>query len=645
MDQSQINALTYANLNKLSVGFLSIVVPLSSSLAGCLTYQFINYLNTKMFTQTQAQHQMPNHVQKQMSPSPAYHQTHQFQEKPKKIAYLDRNNNEIEGEVVVGQLETKKAEELDVKPRSLPLHPSTFHSNYQPEFFDIRVDNQHDYSCNRRNWFSRLNIFHQQFEFLNDKFNVLVFFILMANLFSLALEILVFKSLAHHTLVDAGLTRVYSWQLSNLLVVNFLISTGTRVYFARLASTMLRAPKLFLVCSLILLLISLGGLIFQSVLVGAHLIDYDQIRVIFTRSGSVDQTLTDFVNDLGDYFRLIGLHRIRLDILQLAWLGPPLAWDLLITTVLMFNALDSRKRCRFGSADGRISLGITIMFETMFLVTLATFIVLCICLVLGGKVAIDFERMNTLYGGFDGFVTKLHTISIFCSLQHKVNDRLRLEQKLIISSQRTRDSALSGYGLGHSVGSGDPTYHGRQSTRKGPQAVQFPDFAETDLEVSEEDGSVVVEGSEENEFDERNVDDETEEENTSVHATENLRVNRLAPAIECCNSAHLSQKQIVLNKFNVEDFDVKFPEQAKIMNHHHVAKTSEIEGLASGPVVDCPPGLQSNLGLKIFEDPQELIDAQHHHIRPHHAHSNPNPNFKSAVSSPRPGFAPNQSIP
>ncbi|WAR52488.1 hypothetical protein PtB15_1B930 [Puccinia triticina] len=575
MDQSQINALTYANLNKLSVGFLSIVVPLSSSLAGCLTYQFINYLNTKMFTQTQAQHQMPNHVQKQMSPSPAYHQTHQFQEKPKKIAYLDRNNNEIEGEVVVGQLETKKAEELDVKPRSLPLHPSTFHSNYQPEFFDIRVDNQHDYSCNRRNWFSRLNIFHQQFEFLNDKFNVLVFFILMANLFSLALEILVFKSLAHHTLVDAGLTRVYSWQLSNLLVVNFLISTGTRVYFARLASTMLRAPKLFLVCSLILLLISLGGLIFQ----------------------------------------LIGLHRIRLDILQLAWLGPPLAWDLLITTVLMFNALDSRKRCRFGSADGRISLGITIMFETMFLVTLATFIVLCICLVLGGKVAIDFERMNTLYGGFDGFVTKLHTISIFCSLQHKVNDRLRLEQKLIISSQRTRDSALSGYGLGHN------------------------------LEVSEEDGSVVVEGSEENEFDERNVDDETEEENTSVHATENSRVNRLAPAIECCNLAHLSQKQIVLNKFNVEDFDVKFPEQAKIMNHHHVAKTSEIEGLASGPVVDCPPGLQSNLGLKIFEDPQELIDAQHHHIRPHHAHSNPNPNFKSAVSSPRPGFAPNQSIP
>ncbi|OAV97733.1 hypothetical protein PTTG_11793, partial [Puccinia triticina 1-1 BBBD Race 1] len=385
----------------------------------------------------------------------------------------------------------------------------------------------------------------------------------------------------------------------------------------------------------------LSGLIFQSVLVGAHLIDYDQIRVIFTRSGSVDQTLSDFVNDLGDYFRLIGLHRIQLDILQLAWIGPPLVWDLLITTVLMFNALDSRKRCRFGSADGRISLGITIMFETKFLVTLVTFIVLFICLVLGGKVAIDFERMNTLYGGFDGFVTKLHTISIFCSLQHKVNDRLRLEQKFIISSQKTRDSALSGYGLGHSVGSGDPTYHRRQSTRKGPQAIQFPDFAETDLEVSEEDGSVVVEGSEENDFDEDNVDDETEEENTSVHATENLRINRLAPAIEDRNSAHLSQKQIELNQLSVEHFDVKFPEQAKIINHHHVAGTSATEGLASGPVVDCPTGLLPNLGLKIFEDPQELIDAQHHHIHPHHSHSNPNPNFKSAVSSPGPGLSQN----
>ncbi|KAH9449705.1 hypothetical protein Pst134EB_020522 [Puccinia striiformis f. sp. tritici] len=393
----------------------------------------------------------------------------------KKSGYGDqKKNHHIQAEVAADQLENQKSEELN--NRNLPHPSSTFNSNCQPDFFDYGLDNKPNTISDKHHWFRTLTIFEQQFGFMNDKFNVVVFFILVANLFSMALEILVFKSLAHHTLVDTGLTRVYSWPLSTLLVVNYLITTGTRIYFARLASTMLRAPQMFLICSLFLLLISLAGLILQTVLVGVHLIDYDQIRYTLTRNASEVQALGELINDLSEYFTIIGRHRIRLDLLQLAWLGPEFAWDLLISAVLMFNVLDSRKRCRFGSLDGKISLGITIMFETMFLVTLVTFVVLCICLVVGGKVDIDFERMNTLHAGFDGFVTKLHTISIFCSLQHKVNDRLRLEQKFILSAQqKLRDSTLSGYNLRQSVGSGDPNCHRKQS-RKGSQAIQFPDF-------------------------------------------------------------------------------------------------------------------------------------------------------------------------
>ncbi|KAA1121110.1 hypothetical protein PGTUg99_014357 [Puccinia graminis f. sp. tritici] len=651
MDQAKINVINYASLNKLSVGFLSIVVPLSSGLAGCLTYQFINYLNTKMFIQTQAQNQILNEVQKQrsFSTSTYHHQNNHFQEQPKKIGYTaasgDRkNHHHIGTQVVVDQLENQRADhhhhqELDLKTPHLPDPSSPFNNNYQADFFDIRADDHHNHPSDKRHWFSRLNIFQQQFEFLNDKFNVIVLFILIANLFSMALEILVFKSLAHHTLVDTGLTRVYSWPLSNLLVINYLISTGTRVYFARLASTMLRAPKLFLISSLLLLLISLCGLIFQSVLVGSHLLDYDQIKVIFTRSGSEDQTLEEFVHDLSDYFRLIGLHRIRLDLLQLAWLGPPFVWDLLISSVLMFNVLDSRKRCRFGAADGRISLGIMVMFETMFLVTLVTFMVLCICLLLGGKGGIDFERMNTLYAGFDGFVSKLHTISIFCSLQHKVNDRLRLEQKFILNSQKTRDSALSGYGLGQSVGSGNPSCPRRRS-RKGPQTIHFPDFVETEIEASEAEGSDMGDDNDHVRFDGDNRDVEVEEEIASIHAAENLKVTSLK-FIDNRNSQYPSQPHNKQNSPNLRDSNIKFPEQAKILKHHHVGRTSSTsEGLSGGPMADAPIGLPSKLGLKAFEDLQQFLDARHPRgPRPHHSRSNPNPDLQSVVSGARPNWS------
>lgn len=172
---------------------------------------------------------------------------------------------------------------------------------------------------------------------------------------------------------------------------------------------MLRAPKMFLIISLFLLLTSLAGLVFQSVLVGEHLIDYDQIKLIFTSNDARQPTLREFLNELTDYFAVIGFNRIKLDMLQLAWLAPPLVWDLFISAVLMSNVLDSRTRCRFGSIESRISLGILIVFEwvmsrlrlflkddtdsqllfcsahldntrTIFLATLASLMVICLCL-------------------------------------------------------------------------------------------------------------------------------------------------------------------------------------------------------------------------------------------------------------------------
>ncbi|KAI9599660.1 hypothetical protein KEM48_008874 [Puccinia striiformis f. sp. tritici PST-130] len=476
MDSETINAINYANLNKLSIGFLSIAVPLSSGLAGCLSYQFMNYLNTKMFLQAQAQNQLPNESRKMPSSLYHPHRCH-FQEEPKQSGYGDqKKNHHIQPEAAVDQLENQKSEELD--NRNLP-HPSyTFNSNCQPDFFNYGLDNQPDTISDKHHWFRPLNIFEQQFGFMNDKFNIVVFFILVANLFSMALEVL-------------------------------------------------------------------------TVLVGAHLIDYDQIRYIFTRNASEAQALRELINDLSEYFTIIGRHRIRLDLLQLAWLGPELVWDLLISAVLMFNVLDSRKRCRFGSLDGKISLGITIMFETMFLVTLATFVVLCICLVVGGKVDIDFERMNTLHAGFDGF--------------HKVNDRLRLEQKFILSAQqKLRDSTLNGYNLRQSVGSGDPNCHRRQS-RKGSQAIQFPDFDETEVEASQVDGSDHADISDENDFDENSLDNNMGGENISANATENLRIDPITITKNCHLNLSPQAKPNKVDPNNlIEDLAIQIPEHARI---------------------------------------------------------------------------------
>lgn len=632
---------SYSNLNKICIGFLSIVVPLSSGLAGCLTYQFINYLNTKMFLQNQ---NAQNLSEKQRHSS-IYHSTQRSEEASKQGAY--KIDHHTEAEVVVAPLENHvKNEQFDLKsPPHLPHDSSAFKSSYHPHFFDFRVDKKfHLTNLNKRNRFIRPWDFHQdQFGCLRDRFNVIVFFILVANLYSMALEIFVFKSLAHHTLVDTGFTRVYSWPLSNLIVVNYLINTGIRIYFARLASTMLRAPKMFLIISLFLLIMSLVGLVFQSILVGAHLIDYDQIRNIFSGDAGEEQTIRDFVNDLNIYFRLIGIKRMRLDFLQLAWLGPPFLWAFFISSVLMFNVLDSRKRCRFGSLEGRISLAVLIMFETMFLATLASFVVLCTCLVLGGKIGIDFERINTVYAGFDGLVTKLHTISIFCSLQHKVNDRLKVGNKLIVTSRNMRDSALSGYGMDHSVAFGEPSSCKRRESRKGPQAIQFPDFDENEDEVSDELGGAsagdIINGADQN----HDVED-------------NQQPVDLHEEADCSSVINTSEN---LRPASLDKSAIQVPQQAKIVDDECVGDSSLAgEGVVSTKgVANEPNGLVVTSNSPSFvgnTQDQLLVDARRYHSSPYH--STPSHELHSVFSSPssrspklnywpQPSLHPNRSVP
>ncbi|PLW17254.1 hypothetical protein PCANC_11626 [Puccinia coronata f. sp. avenae] len=583
---------SYSNLNKICIGFLSIVVPLSSGLAGCLTYQFINYFSTKMFLQNQ---NAQNLSEKQRHSS-IYHSTQRSEEASKPGAY--KIDHHTEAEVVVAPLENHvKNEQFDLKsPPHLPHDSSAFKSSYHPHFFDFRVDKKfHLTNLNKRNRFIRPWDFHQdQFGCLRDRFNVIVFFILVANLYSMALEIFVFKSLAHHTLVDTGFTRVYSWPLSNLIVVNYLINTGIRIYFARLASTMLRAPKMFLIISLFLLIMSLVGLVFQSVLVGAHLIDYDQIRHIFSGDAGEEQTIRDFVNDLNIYFRLIGIKRMRLDFLQLAW---------------------------FGSLEGRISLAVLIMFETMFLATLASFVVLCTCLVLGGKIGIDFERINTVYAGFDGLVTKLHTISIFCSLQHKVNDRLKVGNKLIVTSRNMRDSALSGYGMDHSVAFGEPSSCKRRESRKGPQAIQFPDFDENEDEVSDELGGAsagdIINGADQ-----------------SHDVEDNQQPVDLYEEADCSSVINTSEN---LRPASLDKSAIQVPQQAKIVDDECVGDSSLAgEGVVSTKgVANEPNGLVVTSNSPSFignTQDQLLVDARRYHSSPYH--STPSHELHSVFSSP-----------
>jgi hypothetical protein len=211
-----------------------------------------------------------------------------------------------------------------------------------------------------------------------------------------------------------------------------------------------------------------------------------------------------------------------------------------------------------------------------------------------------------------------------------------LEQKFILNSQKTRDSALSGYGLGQSVGSGNPSCPRRRS-RKGPQTIHFPDFIETEIEASEAEGSDIGDHNDHSRFDGDSMNVEVEEEITSVHAAENLKITSLTFIDN--RSSHPSQPQNKQNSPNLNrDSNIKFPEQAKILKHHHVGRTSSTsEGLSGRPMLDAPIGLPSKLGLKAFEDLQEFLDARHpRDHRPHHSHSNPNPDLQSAVSGARP---------
>jgi hypothetical protein len=139
------------------------------------------------------QNQNAQNLSEKQRHSSIYHSTQRSEEASKQGAY--KIDHHTEAEVVVAPLENHvKNEQFDLKsPPHLPHDSSAFKSSYHPHFFDFRVDKKfHLTNLNKRNRFIRPWDFHQdQFGCLRDRFNVIVFFILVANLYSMALEIFV----------------------------------------------------------------------------------------------------------------------------------------------------------------------------------------------------------------------------------------------------------------------------------------------------------------------------------------------------------------------------------------------------------------------------------------------------------------------
>lgn len=359
----------YLDLNKLVIGFLSILIPISSTLAGCMTYQFLNYLNTKSFIQTEVEKK----ISSQCHPAlPHHHDYYRSSELGKSQLTEEKNGDMLEprrrtANRIVPQLGQSNFETLTPLQKD-PANESLNLNETRPNPMNSKL--QRDES----NWLSSSDIansttarggrqaffepVYHLLNFFDDKLNVIVSTLWISTLLGVGFEILTFKSLAQHTLIDSGLTKVYGWPLLILVILNFLISTGTRIYFARLASTMLRSPKSFLIFSLILFFMSLAGTIFQLILAGKHLSNYDEIANISSLDDDGPRGITYSI-----FFHLIGIDKVSLDLLQIVWLGPSFLWELLISIVLLVNGLHTKKRCRFGAVDGKCSLAILLLFE------------------------------------------------------------------------------------------------------------------------------------------------------------------------------------------------------------------------------------------------------------------------------------------
>lgn len=101
---------------------------------------------------------------------------------------------------------------------------------------------------------------------------------------------------------------------------------------------MLRCPRTFLCTSLFLLSATIIGHVIKGIYTGIK----DQIRL--------DETWKRIL-----MYLIIG--------------STEAIWDCLICGVLLYNLLNSNKRCRFGSIHGRASFGIALLFESVFSLT------------------------------------------------------------------------------------------------------------------------------------------------------------------------------------------------------------------------------------------------------------------------------------
>lgn len=227
---------------------------------------------------------------------------------------------------------------------------------------------------------------------------------LAINLLGMIFQVLVFRTFTHRALLENGPIDIPQWQLISLTVINYLTATFSRVYFARLASTMLKSPRPFICLSILLAISSSIGVILTCVLaLTNHTTVFDPLIQISWKS----------------YLS------------QILWVGTATVWDALICGALLYNFLNSAKRCRFGSLEGKASFGITLVFESFLLATFIMTIALVAILVINARLRIDPARLHVINVSLESLCTRFFGISTMCSLQHKVYEHLKLSQRLI----------------------------------------------------------------------------------------------------------------------------------------------------------------------------------------------------------------------
>ncbi|KAG0149888.1 hypothetical protein CROQUDRAFT_73779 [Cronartium quercuum f. sp. fusiforme G11] len=275
------------------------------------------------------------------------------------------------------------------------------------------------------------------------------FLTLAINLIGMVFHIIVFRTFTHQALLGEGPIHIPIWQLISLSIINFLIASTGRIYFARLASTMLRCPRLFLCTSLFLFLTSLVGAILECTFGG---IGYRKI---------LEQ------DTIWKFYLVHG------------FLGSGALWDCLICGALLYNFLDSERRCRFGSLEGKASFGIALVFESFLIATIITIGANVAMMIVHARIHIDRSRMNVIECGLESLSTRFYGISTLCSLQHKVYEHSKLGQKLISNTVPTSNFASDRFPS--QIGSPEPVYNRRRRSEFSPR--------DSDFETSEIDES------------------------------------------------------------------------------------------------------------------------------------------------------------